>query len=194
MTEVASIAQKLSEAYSNYCGANTYIHCKPFSSSASLFSAVLGGIAVTYDPTRENMPCDANTSNQITCGTLAQSGYPFNIGPNSLAILYHQITAEFGHKFNARLGDEPAEELNQSILINNGQRMGEGYIGNGNVQPYVHHKINDKNPGCGPYCEDYADMFMNWVYGSFAKNSYGVGRYDWVDERMGGWINNMVGP
>jgi len=195
MTEVATIAKKLTEAYSNFCGAYTFIHCETFSSSASLFSAVLGGIAVTYDPTRENMPCDANTSGQITCGTLAQSGIPLlNIGPNPLAILYHQITAEFGHVFNARLHFDPSAEEGNSIWIKNGSRRPQGYIGGGIVQPYVHHTFNDKNIGCGPTCEDYADMFMNYIYSSFSPDDYGDARYAWMNQRVGGWIYTLIEP
>ena len=41
-------------------------------------------------------------------------------------------------------------------------------------------------------CEDYADMFMNWVYGSFAKNIWGTGRDMWMDERMGGWVKESI--
>ena len=40
--------------------------------------------------------------------------------------------------------------------------------------------------------EDFADMFMNWVYNSFdyspSANGAGIRRYEWMDSNMLGWI------
>jgi len=40
--------------------------------------------------------------------------------------------------------------------------------------------------------EDFADMFMNWTYDTFAANDYGDERYYWMDSHMSTWISLAV--
>jgi hypothetical protein len=41
--------------------------------------------------------------------------------------------------------------------------------------------------------EDYADMFMNWAYGSFANDTNGAGsaRYNWINDNIAHWIGHI---
>jgi hypothetical protein len=36
--------------------------------------------------------------------------------------------------------------------------------------------------------EEFADMFLNWVFDSFANDPAGAARYNWMDENMADWI------
>lgn len=40
--------------------------------------------------------------------------------------------------------------------------------------------------------EDFADMFMNYVFGSFANDAYGAARNDFMSSHMGHWISLAV--
>jgi hypothetical protein len=40
--------------------------------------------------------------------------------------------------------------------------------------------------------EDFADMFMNWAFSSFADTNAGVARYNWMDNHMSTWISLAV--
>jgi hypothetical protein len=36
--------------------------------------------------------------------------------------------------------------------------------------------------------EDFADMFMNWVFGTFAEDDYGAKRNDWMTTNVAEFV------
>jgi hypothetical protein len=40
--------------------------------------------------------------------------------------------------------------------------------------------------------EEFADMFMNWAFDSFADNTGGDARYQWMQSHMSVWLNRMA--
>ena len=38
--------------------------------------------------------------------------------------------------------------------------------------------------------EDFADMFLNWAFDSFADDPMGEARYAWMEENMADWIEH----
>ncbi len=36
--------------------------------------------------------------------------------------------------------------------------------------------------------EDFADIWLNWVYGSFVPNPAGWALYSWTEENMDAWL------
>jgi hypothetical protein len=79
------------------------------------------------------------------------------------------------------------------------ERTSRGYLSE--EQPDMYHgpRINgqgftdwNSNENHRARNEDFADMFMNWVYNSFdyspEANSAGIKRYEWMDDHMLGWI------
>ena len=65
-----------------------------------------------------------------------------------------------------------------------GYRLGEGGVGD--RTPYVNSWQDDK------VREDFADMGANWAANSFAANSSGIARYNWMETRMLGYIDLAI--
>jgi hypothetical protein len=69
----------------------------------------------------------------------------------------------------------------------------DGYTSNG--VPGVFHGSatwSDWNAPGIAVGEEFADMFMNWAFNSFSRNSAGQARYAWMSSQMGSWLNSMV--
>jgi hypothetical protein len=68
-------------------------------------------------------------------------------------------------------------------------RTNDGYVSN--TPPWQYHPmtVNDEGEidGDNPW-EDFADMFVNWVFNTFASNDAGSARYDWMQEHANTWI------
>lgn len=97
---------------------------------------------------------------------------------------------EFGHLFAHNAGDRPYQQFNpDEMLKRNGQPvgLGEGFKG-GNRLPYRQHTDARGN-------EEFADMYLNWVLGSFTnleeedKYTTGAGnaRQTWMDNHIEAW-------
>jgi hypothetical protein len=90
-------------------------------------------------------------------------------------------------------------------------RVVAGYQADG--KPYVQHYVMDRDNNMLPdtngisYNEDFADMFMNWVetgqklYNPHNGEIYRIGfsvdvagnaRYNWINQRMVGWIQEAI--
>ena len=58
--------------------------------------------------------------------------------------------------------------------------------------PWQYHPMtvnaNGEIDGDNPW-EDFADMFMNYVFNSFANNSAGDARNSWMQDNMGHWLD-----
>lgn len=52
---------------------------------------------------------------------------------------------------------------------------------NGRTTPYQQNSTSAAS-------EDFADMFINYAYGSFANDAYGAARYNFMEPHMGAWI------
>ncbi len=205
--EVKQIASKLESAYGSYCSNiyySSYVNCRELGSS-DLFHTVFGDLTIEYDPNHPTRPCDSMTPGKIICGSLAEQIYGCGtfLGPEPLAQGLHQITHEFGHQFDRAINGLGRETLGSSairtpsgdyvsgVINGNYRRTTAGYAHGGNM-PGVSHIIDNNNTGCngGSACEDFADMFMNWIWNSFDNHnrSFGDARYYWNDLRMGPWI------
>jgi hypothetical protein len=49
----------------------------------------------------------------------------------------------------------------------------------------------DEDGGQSPI-EEFADMFMNWVYDSFAHDIAGQARFDFMTTNMVDWISSAI--
>jgi RHS repeat-associated protein len=194
MLEAAQIANRMFEAYSSFCVVNNrYIHCKSFSNPASLFKKIFNGLVVNYNSGHKYVACDS-LSGPINCGAWA--------GSMLTGLLEHQITHEFGHQFNLKIGNGVSELHDATIITSLGdyvsgwtaatgyQRTSAGY--KCAFQPCVQHAWTFLDGSTDPMGytvdEDYADMWMNWVWNDFASNYAGQARYSWMDARVGRWI------
>lgn len=69
-------------------------------------------------------------------------------------------------------------------------RIPEVYHGSGNYDDW------NSNDDYTARNEDFADMFLNWVYDSFDKrsiaNGAGIRRFEWIDQNIGTWIDNAT--
>ena len=104
------------------------------------------------------------------------------------------VLHEFGHAFNASAGGKPSQESDPSnILKQNGQPVNpnEGFSG-GNHFPYRQHPYNPNEPDLR-VGEEFADMYLNWVLGSFTTKGpsdpagAGDARQTWMDNHMVAW-------
>jgi hypothetical protein len=196
MDEVAMAAQRLLDAYEAYCGQSMY--CPYLGDAAALFQAVFGSLSISYSINHEWTPCDVahGTIADMTCGALA--GYALD------NLMKHQITHELGHLFNRAIGGIGVSELHDSTITTSlgifvsGMLNGSYVRGRGgpehaggyacNHMPCVQHSWADAMGLTAD--EDYADMFMNWAWDSFAPSPDVMvhARYQWMDNRMGAWI------
>lgn len=112
------------------------------------------------------------------------------------------VVHELGHIFNNVKNGKPYRVLaRQGVVDANGKlvtgrrngrynrHMGlrapkNGYKTNGTSRYMMH----PKNLVYGnTACEDFADMFLNWVYGTFVNNRRGRALEAWMTWRMGNW-------
>ncbi len=158
---------------------------KGVSSAAQAFSSAMGEVTATF--AGDGNGCNAGGGNGFVCGTGAASDPRL-------------FTHEFGHTFAQEYGNRPYFALDDTQLIDQdgnwvfGTHPGGSYertlLGyQGDAPPYMYHGRRnwtdwDSNVNNVARNEDYADMFMNWVYNSFDSSGglLGAGnqRYDWM--------------
>jgi RHS repeat-associated protein len=175
MQAVLQIARKLVQ----YIG-GTYLDA---------FLKVFGALTFTMSKTIGNS-CEAGASG-VTCST----------GTKVDARL---IVHELGHTFAIRAGYKPYTDLgNTEIIDDRGlhvtgkNRQGVfirttlGYIKPN--APWMYHGPLDWPDDWNSPSEDFADMFMNWVFDTFdySLDAYGSGkaRFDWMTRHIEEWIN-----
>lgn len=127
-----------------------------------------------------------------TTGDHSIEFYPiaFNAGKDPPTDLLYNIIHEFGHVFdrNARRGggdDLASETIEAMVDGKNTQIAGKNVARKTDEKygmkpyPFQEDPINDKG-------EEFADMFLNWVEGSFADNDAGRARFAWMNQHMWG--------
>jgi hypothetical protein len=184
MREVQLMALKFWTAYWSYlgsmCQTASCIGLKTFSGGAEdLFHAVFGNI--TWKLTTQDGSCDAGT---LECGNFVKN-YTEKNGTGA-EIHNGTMIHEFSHLFDNRIA---GPKYASTLLNDNGRFKRDMTKYRSEGFPDVQHFYGDPN-GCGgtTSCEDFGDMGMNWVRNSFASNDSGIAAYDWMDDRMGGWI------
>jgi len=75
-------------------------------------------------------------------------------------------------------------------------RSMRGYVSG--CAPYTYHgrcEVNGKLvwEDWNTVHEEYADMFLNWSFRSFSGEP-GVARYDWMEQKMWGWLSVVLTP
>jgi len=162
-----------------------------YSSGGKAFQAVFG--SVTMQRVDEDICCMKTDRFQNTI-IVWNDAFKYNL-------LFNTIH-EFGHLFAHHANNQqPYDELINTptkvdgVLVFGGHtRTDYGYKpGPGGSQfPYQQHPccIPGYDPAWGG--EDFADMFLNWSLNSFANNSYGTARYNWIDVNMPRWISLAV--
>jgi hypothetical protein len=165
-------------------------------SAAEAFSTVFGYIAATFSGGGNG--CDASSGTGFVCGT----------GTDSDPRLY---VHELGHVFAGRdpTDANPNSTLGNSVIVDalgrtvwRGYRAEDGYIRTmlgyvSNGAPNVYHgelEWTDWNSSDNYIArnEDFADMYMNWMYNSFSDDSAGNSRYAWISSNMNRWINQIT--
>lgn len=119
-------------------------------------------------------------------------------GPGEARNFLYNVTHEFGHVFALNAGYQPYEQFDPNdILKRNGQPVGPGDgFKKGNTYPYRQHPYIPNEKDTSPGHEEFADMYLNWVVGSFTnineenKSAAGAGnaRQTWMDNHMEAWI------
>ncbi len=114
------------------------------------------------------------------------------------------IVHEFGHVFNAHLVNSglanPYEELSKATIMDAEgrkvqginekgvwERSFSGYVSDRASGVYHGKEYSDWNsPG-----EDFADMYMNWVFDTFSTDLAGAGaaRCTWMETHMAVWLD-----
>ncbi|MCA9962346.1 MAG: hypothetical protein KC443_25100, partial [Anaerolineales bacterium] len=174
--------------------------------AGATFKAVYGGVKFNYSSVQEYhngkaIGARTNSAHEITFYDAAFSVLPLSFKYN--------IAHELGHAFNAnalsadptpanpnRRTGQPYRDLQNegisvdNVLIAGGNpylRTNKGYqLASGN-KPYPYQQDTAPSPG-----EDFADMFSNWAFNSFAANAYGAERYAWMNSHMPEWTTLAV--
>jgi hypothetical protein len=153
------------------------------------FRKAHGDIRFSMESTKEDDWSCARTGNGVTCY-------------NALGSINSRVIAhEFGHVFNANMVNNglasPYDVLGDSTIVDaNGnwveginsaeiwQRTFSGY--QSDRAPDVYHGIRfDDWNSVG---EDFADMYMNYIFNSFSADLAGTARYNWMDTHMEIWL------
>ena len=112
---------------------------------------------------------------------------------------------ELGHAFNYALSPNQTEPdyshgqglidlAQEGVWVNgvliSGATSSTSWLGNykrdfrgyeSDTYPYVQNPLETAS-------EDFADMFSNYAYNSFAVGDYGIARYNFMDNHMSNWI------
>lgn len=120
---------------------------------------------------------------------------------------------ELGHAFNNALSPNTTDNLNygqglidlalKGVTTADGERFTGIPLNSKSYSNYdLYRRATDLGyqSEAGPHVqndnpwpnEDFADMFSNWAYNSFAQDKYGAARYNFMDSRMKGWIDLAV--
>jgi hypothetical protein len=172
-----------------------------FTSPRAAFLAVYGG-TVTFNKTgtssAEGAMGEAKSENLINV-------YIHDVSITSSIAGSMWAAHELGHAFNYALSPnetEPKYSHGQGLidLAQKGIRVNDILIsGASSSTSWLGDYVRDfrgYESGTYPYIqnpehsasEDFADMFSNYVYNSFATNDYGIARYDFMSNHMSGWI------
>jgi len=138
------------------------------------------GLAVTVNDTSVFPVCEAGAMG-FTC-----SGAP------SFRLVVHEL----GHILNNRLGGSAYTAMGNASIwtesglwvtgraIRNGTgawlRTDQGYVST-NYPDVMHWTAPGDSAAIG---EEFADMYMNWVFNSFAPDEYGLARWTWMNQTM----------
>lgn len=167
---------------------------KGISSASQAFSTAMGEVTATFSG--DGNGCDAGGGHGFVCGTSTTSDP-------------HLYVHEFGHTIAQQHKNQPYLDLGDTQLVDQngnwimGTHPGESYERTlfgykGDTPPYMYHGRRywidwDSNDNNVARNEDYADMFMNWVYDSFdyTDESLGAGRlrYDWMTVNLTETLN-----
>lgn len=174
------------DAYSAYLGVFNVASALAYASgreSVDIFRRVYGPLSFILDTDGSGLWSCSSTGNIICVNAEGR-------------ITDRLIAHELGHEFRRRLlsrdvdlyavlGSTTISDVNGDYVsgVRNGawDRTFNGYMGTG--APYVYHGSDDFDDWNSPG-EDFADMFMNWVYDSFSVDLAGEARYDWMDDNM----------
>lgn len=176
------------------------------------FLAVYGG-AVTFHKTGLSAPNlgEATGRNRVLVNEVAGGGIT-GAGAGAMWAAH-----EMGHALNYALLPNGVDDLNygaglvslalEGIFVDGQRVAGNTTRSYANNNTYVRNSAGYKlGPGgeTTPYrqntsvsaSEDFADMFMNYVFGSFADNAYGAARSSFMDSHMSAWISlaTSTGP
>ena len=176
------------DAYSAYLGVSNVALALAYASgreAVDIFRRVYGPLSFILDTDGSGLWSCASTGN-VTCTNA--------VGRITGGLIAHEL----GHEFRRRLlshgidayvvlgGDTILDaDGNYVSGVHNGEwdRDFAGY--RGGYAPYVYHgrEFDDWNS----VNEDFADMFMNWVYGSFSDDPAGLARNTWMVDYMQAW-------
>jgi hypothetical protein len=140
------------------------------------------------------------------------SGSGFSCDPDSRGKIDARLVAhELGHLFNRIISNagevSPYDDLYRTRIedisgnwvtgINDDGVWERGYVGyKSKGAPDLYHGPDDwDDPATGTKNEEFADMFMNWVFNSFdySPKVFGAGtaRYNWMTTNMTEWISRV---
>jgi hypothetical protein len=164
--------------------------------STAIFKDVFGPMKFTMD---------SNDSGKWHCAANAGGfGCTNASGKIDGRIIAHELAHVFRNRYFGRMGKTTDVDLysvigNATITdedgnyvsgVQNGtwERTFQGYKSNGAPDVYHGSKEWDDWNSTG---EEFADMFMNWVYDSFSADNAGAARYKWMNDSMITWMKNF---
>jgi len=167
------------------------------------FLAVYGG-AVTFHKTGLSAPnLGAATGRNRVLVNDVDGGGITSAGAGAMWAAH-----EMGHALNYALRPNGVDDLNygaglvslalEGIFVDGKRIAGNTTRSYADDRTYVRTALGYKSSGNGkPYqqnasqsaSEDFADMFMNYVFGSFADDANGAARSNFMDSHMSAWIS-----
>lgn len=190
--QAQSTANALAESMNIQCRKNMYVGegCFDLVTSQEAYYIVYGG-AVTFKRVASSCNCAAETrsKNEIWIFNSTSSNY-INRNPGL-------ITHELGHAFNNAINKQAQNvpwyllrpfDVNGTINHGNTQNYYWGYSGGFEVSQYG---VQSVLPGS----EEFADMFLGWVYNDFHTNpdSLGPQRSNYINGTMAGYLSSFAG-
>jgi RHS repeat-associated protein len=138
-------------------------------------------------------------------------GWEGNIELQAGRVTSRLVVHELGHSFERRLvvnaGGIYTDDNPVVMLIREGVYDASGNLvtGHGGSSRYNGYEATDNGYYCDSYIggcqyhsrdvpgwnneyEDWADIFMNWTYGSFFPNPAGDALYNWTETNMAAWL------
>jgi len=156
------------------------------------FEMTMGSVNFVFDEAKQ---IDGWAITEIDTITFDNS---INTERASIAGIIRTVTHEFGHILDVRTGLSGSGSMWTTINDLEGKyvtgvngdgiwvRKNAGY-GSDSYPDQMHPA--DKNGGQSTI-EEFADMFMNWVYDSFAQDAAGDARFGFMTTNMADWVSS----
>jgi hypothetical protein len=158
------------------------------------FQLVMGNVNFVFDKGRQ---IDGWAITEIDTITFDNS---INTDRASAASIMRNVAHELGHVLDVRTGlggsgsmwttIKDAEGKYVTGINNEGNWIRTDYGYRSDWYPDQMHPANEI--GGQSTIEEFADMFMNWVYDSFAQDAAGQARFDFMTTNMADWISSAI--